>query len=83
MGAGVYERFSTGALIAAIYTVLCIALQPISWAMAGCEALTVLPIVYKEAIPGIFIGVLLANILADSVWLILFSAALQAWQQLI
>ena len=54
-----------GALIAAIYTVLCIALQPISYGaiqLRVAEALTVLPIVYKEAIPGIFIGVLLANI---------------------
>lgn len=55
-----------GALIAAIYTVLCIALQPISYGaiqLRVAEALTVLPILYKEAVPGIFIGVLLANIL--------------------
>lgn len=54
-----------GALIAAIYTVLCIALQPISYAaiqLRVAEALTVLPVLYKEAIPGIFVGVLLANI---------------------
>ena len=54
-----------GALIAAIYTVLCIALQPISYGavqLRVAEALTVLPILYSEAIPGIFIGVLLANI---------------------
>lgn len=53
------------ALIAAIYTVLCIALQPFSYGaiqLRVAEALTVLPILYKEAIPGIFIGVLLANI---------------------
>jgi uncharacterized membrane protein len=53
------------ALIAALYTVLCIALQPISYGaiqLRVAEALTVLPILYKEAIPGIFIGVLLANV---------------------
>lgn len=54
-----------GALIAAIYTVLCIALQPISYGavqLRVAEALTVLPILYKEAIPGIFLGVFLANV---------------------
>jgi len=54
-----------GALIAAIYVVLCIALQPISYGaiqLRVAEALSVLPILYKEAVPGIFVGVLLANI---------------------
>ena len=59
------KDLARGALIAAIYTVLCIALQPISYGaiqLRVAEGLTVLPILYKEAIPGIFIGVLLANI---------------------
>lgn len=59
------KDLARGAIIAAIYTVLCIALQPISYGaiqLRVAEALTVLPILYKEAIPGIFIGVLLANI---------------------
>lgn len=59
------KDLARGALIAAIYTVICIALQPISYGaiqLRVAEGLTVLPILYKEAIPGIFIGVLLANI---------------------
>lgn len=59
------KDLARGALIAAVYTVLCVALQPISYGAVQlriAEALTVLPILYKEAVPGIFIGVLLANI---------------------
>jgi uncharacterized membrane protein len=77
-------------LIAAIYTVLCIALQPISYGaiqLRVAEALTVLPILYQEAVPGIFIGVLLANIfgglgLADIVFgsLTSLAAAYLTWR---
>lgn len=84
------KDLARGALIAAIYTVLCIALQPISYGavqLRVAEALTVLPILYKEAIPGIFLGVLLANIfggmgLADIVFgsLTSLAAAYLTWR---
>ena len=49
------RRLVRGALIAAIYAVLCIVLQPISFSeiqFRVSEALTVLPILMPEAIPG-------------------------------
>lgn len=52
-------------LIAAIYAVLTIALQPISYGMMQVrvsEALTVLPFFTPAAVPGLFIGCLIANI---------------------
>lgn len=56
------------ALIAAIYVILIYLFQPVSfWAgffqFRVAEALTVLPILFPEAIPGLYIGVLLANII--------------------
>ena len=51
------RRLVRGALIAAIYAVLCIVLQPISFSeiqFRVSEALTVLPILMPEAIPGLF-----------------------------
>lgn len=54
-----------GALIAAVYVVLCLAFQPLSYGVMQlrlAEALTLLPILYVEAIPGLFIGALIANI---------------------
>jgi len=84
------KDLARGALIAAVYIVLCIALQPISYGavqLRVAEALTVLPILYQEAIPGIFIGVLLANIfgglgLADIVFgsLTSLAAAYLTWR---
>lgn len=59
------KRVVRAGLIASIYIVLCIALQPISYGVIQlrvAEALTVLPILYREAIPAVFIGVLLANV---------------------
>lgn len=53
------------ALIAALYFVLTVALAPISYGpvqVRVAEALTILPIFYLEAIPGLFIGCLLANV---------------------
>jgi uncharacterized membrane protein len=53
------------AFIAALYAALTIALQPISYGpiqVRVSEALTILPIFYVEAIPGLFLGCLIANI---------------------
>lgn len=54
------------ALIAAIYTILTLFLQPFAYGPVQfrlAEALTVLPAILPASIPGLFIGCLLANIL--------------------
>lgn len=53
-------------LYSAIYAVLTIVLAPFSYGIMQvrvAEALTVLPIIDKAAIPGLFIGCLIANII--------------------
>ncbi len=60
------------AIIAAIYVVLTLAFAPFSYGpvqVRVSEALTVLPIFFPEAIPGLFIGCLLANVMGGlGVW---------------
>lgn len=54
-----------GALIAAIYAVLTIAFAPISYGeiqVRISEALTILPMFTPAAIPGLFVGCIIANI---------------------
>lgn len=54
------------AIIAAIYAALTLALAPISYGniqVRVAEALTVLPAIFPSAIPGLFIGCILANTL--------------------
>ncbi|HEY4687217.1 MAG TPA: QueT transporter family protein [Candidatus Subteraquimicrobiales bacterium] len=54
-----------GALIAALYAVITVALAPISYTQIQVrvsEALTVLPYIEGAAIPGLYIGVIIANI---------------------
>lgn len=54
------------AIIAALYAVLTLAFAPISYGpiqIRVSEMLTVLPIFFPEAIPGLFVGCLLANIM--------------------
>ncbi|HYE81651.1 MAG TPA: QueT transporter family protein [Clostridia bacterium] len=54
-----------GALIAAIYAVLTVAFAPISYGplqVRISEALTVLPFFTPAAIPGLFIGCIIANL---------------------
>ena len=60
------NRWTRGGLIAALYIVLVFAFQfasfgPIQFRVA--EALTLLPMVYPEAVLGIYVGTMLANIL--------------------
>lgn len=58
-------------LIAALYVVLTMAFQPISFGAIQfriAEALTLLPILTVDAVPGLFIGCLLANLLGGGVW---------------
>ena len=63
------RRLVRGALIAAIYAVLCAALAPISYGEVQfriSEALTILPLLMPEAIPGLFVGCLIANLIGGA-----------------
>jgi uncharacterized membrane protein len=54
-----------GAIIAALYVVLTMVLAPISYGpiqVRISEALTVLPVIFPEAIPALFIGAMIANV---------------------
>ena len=58
------------AMIAAIYVVLCVVFQPISYGAIQtriAEALTILPFVTPAARPGLFIGCLIANLLGGGI----------------
>ena len=60
------------AMIAAIYVVLCIVFEPISYGAIQtrvAEALTVLPFFTPAAVPGLFIGCLVANLLGGGILL--------------
>ena len=69
-------RFNTrsivrSGLIAAIYVVLTLVFQPISFGAIQfriAEALTLLPILTVDAVPGLFVGCLLANWLGGGIW---------------
>ena len=63
------RRLTRGALIAAVYTALSLALAPISMGYSGvelrvAEALTLLPVLFPEAIPALTVGCLLTNLFA-------------------
>ncbi len=66
-------RFMTeAALIAAIYVVLCVVFAPISYGeiqVRIAEALVILPYFTPAAIPGLFIGCFLSNMLGGSILL--------------
>jgi uncharacterized membrane protein len=54
-----------GAVIAAVYAILTMLFQPLSYGPVQIrisEALTLLPCLCAEAVPGLFIGCLIANI---------------------
>ncbi|MCF8008670.1 MAG: QueT transporter family protein [Halanaerobiales bacterium] len=60
------KKITRGALIAGLYIIITFILSPVSFGplqFRASEALTVLPILYPEAIPALFIGVLLSNII--------------------
>lgn len=55
-----------GAAITALYVVITYFLAPISFGplqFRAAEALTLLPIIFPEAVPALFLGVLLANVI--------------------
>ena len=64
--------------IAAIYVVLTIVFAPISFGAIQvriAEALTILPLFTSAAIPGLFVGCLLANVLGGGVlWDVIFGS---------
>ena len=58
------------AAIAAIYVVLTVAFAPISFGevqIRFAEALTILPFFTPAAVPGLFVGCLIANILGGAI----------------
>jgi len=65
------QVLSRAAIIAALYAALTMILHPISYGpvqFRAAEALTLLPVICAEAVPGLFIGCLLANLLGGAVW---------------
>lgn len=63
------RQIALGAAVAALYCVLCLALQPISYNIVQfrvSEALCVLAIFFPSAVPGLFVGCLLANLLGGA-----------------
>ena len=66
------------AVIAALYAALTLALYPISLGAVQfrvSEALTLLPIVMPEAIPGLFVGCLVSNLIGSATpWDIIFGS---------
>lgn len=72
-----------GALIAAIYAVLTIAFAPISYGpvqVRVSEALTILPFFTPAAIPGLFLGCIIANVygmiigIGPGIWDVVFGS---------
>lgn len=60
------HKMIRASIIGALYVVLTYALAPVSYGpvqLRVSEALTVLPILYPEAIPGLFVGTMVANVL--------------------
>lgn len=61
---------ANGAMIAAIYVVLTLLFAPISYGAMQVrisEALSILPMFTSAAIPGLFVGCLLANLLGSAI----------------
>ena len=63
------RNLAQGAIIAAVYALLTIFLAPISSGLIQCrvaEAMSVLPFFTVSAVPGLFIGCLIANLLTGA-----------------
>ncbi|MDO7977576.1 QueT transporter family protein [Oceanotoga teriensis] len=80
------KRIVNSGVVAAVYVVLCILFQPISFGSVQfriAEAFTVLPFLDAAFIPGLYIGVLLANIIgglgAWDIWLGSFFTLIAAY----
>ena len=72
------QYLAQSAVIAALYTVLTLVLAPISYGAVQVrvsEALTILPMFTPAAIPGLFLGCVLANLLGGAiVWDVVFGS---------
>ena len=65
-------RITQGAVIAALYVVLTLVFAPISFGPVQvriAEALCILPMFTPAAIPGLFIGCLIANLIGGGIML--------------
>ena len=65
------------AIIAALYAALTMLLAPISYGSIQCrvsEAMTLLPMVLTQAIPGLFVGCLIANLYTGMLTDIIFGS---------
>ena len=63
------QRMAQGGIIAALYVILTFIFAPISFGAVQvriAEALTILPMFTSAAVPGLFVGCLLANIFGFS-----------------
>jgi uncharacterized membrane protein len=72
MGSQQARYVATAGLIAALYALLSVVFLPISFGIYQvriAEALTVLPFLTPAAIPGLYVGCLLANIIGGMGWL--------------
>ena len=69
---------TSGAMIAAVYVVLTVVLSPISYGAIQvriAEALTIMPLFTSAAVPGLFVGCMIANIMGGAViWDIIFGS---------
>ena len=72
------QTVAHGAMIAAIYVVLTMLFAPFSFRaiqVRVAEALTILPLFTPAAIPGLFVGCILANILGGAIiWDVIFGS---------
>ena len=65
------RKIARAACIAALYLLLTLLLQPISFGplqLRASEALMLLPVLTADAVPGVTVGCLLANLLCGGVW---------------
>lgn len=71
-------KITQGAVIAALYVVLTLIFAPISFGplqVRIAEALTILPMFTAAAVPGLFVGCILANILGGAIiWDVVFGS---------
>lgn len=65
------KTITKAAIIAAVYAAVSLILTPISYGFVQCrlsEALTLLPLIMPEAVPGLFVGCIVANLVSGAVW---------------
>ena len=72
-------------VVAAIYVVLCMALQPLSYGAVQvrvAEALCLLPVFGAEYIAGVVLGCFLANLLGSTIVDVIFGTLATRWPAL-